>query len=328
MNDFFSAYGLFLLELLTVIGIVAAIAFMIASAKRASAPDGISVTHLNRQFEDRTNTLKRTVLGRRAFRKEQRRQSKQAKRERGKAAGERRRRVFVIDFKGDIRATATASLREEVSAILSVAEDGDRVLVRLENAGGAVHEHGLAASQLVRIKQHGVELIAAVDKVAASGGYLMACVADRIVAAPFAIVGSIGVLAQLPNFHRWLGQRGIDFEQVTSGRFKRTLTLFGENTDEGREKLKEELEDVHVLFKAQIAEHRPAVDLDAVATGEHWYGAKALELELVDELGTSDDFLMAAAEEADLYLVRHRRRRGFVEKLLSGAETMLHHAQS
>lgn len=326
MSDFFSAYGLFLLELLTVIGLVAAGAFVIASAKRSSAPDGISVTHLNQQFQDRTNTLKRALLGRRAFRKEQRRQSKEAKREeRGKAAGERRKRVFVIDFKGDIRATATASLREEVSAILSVAEDGDRVLVRLENAGGAVHEHGLAASQLVRIKQHGVELIAAVDKVAASGGYLMACVADRIVAAPFAIVGSIGVLAQLPNFHRWLGQRGIDFEQITSGRFKRTLTLFGENTDEGREKLKEELEDVHALFKTQIAEHRPGVDLDAVATGEHWYGAKALELELVDEIGTSDDFLTAAAEEADLYLVRHRRRRGFVEKLLSGAETMLQH---
>lgn len=325
MGDFFSAYGLFLVELLTIIGIIAIVALVIASSKRSATPDGISVKHLNHEFRGRANVLKRAVLGRRAFRKDQRRQHKQSKREgRARSTGdEPRKRLFVVDFKGDIRATATASLREEVSAILAVASDGDRVLVRLENAGGAVHEHGLAASQLARIKQRGIELVAAVDKVAASGGYLMACVADRIVAAPFAIVGSIGVLAQLPNFHRWLDQRGVDFEQITSGRFKRTLTLFGENTEEGREKLKQELEDVHGLFKAQIAEHRPAVDIEAVATGEHWYGVRALELGLVDEIGTSDDFLTAAAEDADLYLVRYRRRRTFMEKVMSGAETML-----
>ena len=142
----------------------------------------------------------------------------------------------------------------------------------------------------MRIKQLGVPLVVSVDKVAASGGYLMACVADRILAAPFAIIGSIGVVAQLPNFHRLLEEKGIDFEQVTAGRYKRTLTVFGKNTDEGREKLKEELEDVHELFKNQISEHRPQIDLDAVATGEHWYGVRALGLKLVDEIRTSDDF--------------------------------------
>lgn len=323
MSDFLSAYGLFIAELLTVVAIVAAVALAIASAKRTSSPEGISVKHLNHEFRERANVLRRAVVGRRAFRREQRARSRQAKREERRKDAQRRPRLFVIDFRGDIRATATASLREEVSAILAVAEDGDRVLVRLENAGGAVHEHGLAASQLLRIRNRGLELIASVDKVAASGGYLMACVADRILAAPFAIVGSIGVLAQLPNFHRWLDERGVDFEQITSGKFKRTLTLFGENTDEGRQKVREELEDVHALFKTQIAEHRPAVDVEAVATGEHWYGVKARELNLVDEIGTSDDFLTAAAEESDLYLVRYRRRKSFAEKLVSGAESML-----
>jgi serine protease SohB len=325
VSDFFSAYGLFLLELLTVAGIIAAVVFVVASARRTAAPDGISVKHLNREFESRANVLKRAVLGRRAFRKEQRRRHKQSKQEqRAQERGEKKRsRVFVIDFKGDIRASATASLREEVSAILAVAADGDRVLVRLENAGGAVHDHGLAASQLLRVTQRGIELVAAVDKVAASGGYLMACVADRIVAAPFAIIGSIGVLAQLPNFHRLLEQNGIDFEQITAGRYKRTLTLFGKNTEEGRQKMREELEEVHALFKRQIAEYRPQVPIDDVATGEHWYGSMALERGLVDEIATSDDFLLEAAKERDLYHVSYKRRRRLQERLLGGAESLL-----
>jgi serine protease SohB len=231
--------------------------------------------------------------------------------------------LFVLDFKGDIRASATASLREEVSALLAVALDQDQVLLRLENPGGMVHEHGLAASQLVRIKQRGLRLLVAVDKVAASGGYLMACVADHIIAAPFAVVGSIGVLAQMPNFNRLLEDKGIDFEQLTAGRYKRTLTLFGKNTEEGREKLQEELEDVHELFKGQIQAYRPQVDIQTIATGEHWYGLRALDLKLVDEVRTSDDFLLAAAKERDLYHLSYKRRRSFPERLMGGVETLL-----
>jgi serine protease SohB len=197
------------------------------------------------------------------------------------------------------------------------------VLLRLENPGGTVHEHGFAASQLVRIKQRGLRLLICVDKVAASGGYLMACVADHLMAAPFAIVGSIGVVAQLPNFHRLLEEKGVDFEQITAGRYKRTISMFGKNTDEGREKLKQELEEVHELFKNQIREHRPKVDIERVATGEHWYGARALELELVDEIRTSDDFLLEAAKQRDLYHLSFRRRRRFAERLLGSAETLL-----
>jgi serine protease SohB len=151
----------------------------------------------------------------------------------------------------------------------------------------------------------------------------MACVADRLIAAPFAIVGSIGVLAQMPNFHRLLEEKGVDFEQVMAGRYKRTLTMFGKNTDEGRAKLQQEVEDIHELFKSQIREHRPQVDVDRVATGEHWYGIRALELKLVDELKTSDDFLLEAVKDCDLYHLTYKRRRSLQERVLGGAESLL-----
>ncbi len=229
----------------------------------------------------------------------------------------------MIDFKGDIRATATTSLREEVSAVLAVASEDDQVLVRLENSGGTVHEHGLAASQLLRIREKNIPLLVSVDKVAASGGYLMACVASHIIAAPFAIVGSIGVIAQLPNFNRFLEDKGVDFEQITAGRYKRTVTMFGKNTDEDRGKLKEEIEDVHELFKMQILGHRPQIDIERISTGEHWYGTRALELGLIDEIRTSDDFLSEAATESDLYGLTFKRKKSLPERLLGGAESLL-----
>ena len=324
MSEFFADYGLFLAELVTVLGLVlAGVLAAVIGARRAGDKDGLSVKHLNEQMEQTANQMKRVLLPKQQFKREAKALAKVLKdRRRGKGAPARKR-IFVLDFKGDIRASATASLRQEVSAILAVARDGDEVLLRLENAGGAVHEHGLAASQLLRIKERGLHLMIAVDKIAASGGYLMACVADRLFAAPFAIVGSIGVIAQLPNFHRMLEQKGVDFEQLTAGRYKRTLTLFGENTDEGREKLKQELEDVHALFKAQVAAQRPQVELDRVATGEHWYGTQALELKLVDEIRTSDDFLLEALEKSDLYHVAYKRRRSLSERVLGGAQAWL-----
>ncbi len=322
MFEFFADYGLFVAKLATVAVIVLVVAgFVIASTKRGVHHDELDVENLNKRFENLGDAVRRAVHGKAQLKKDSKERRKDEKQLAKK--GSQRQRVFVLDFKGDIRASATASLREEVSAVLAVATKDDKVLVRLENAGGTVHEHGLAASQLMRIKQLGVPLVVSVDKVAASGGYLMACVADRILAAPFAIIGSIGVVAQLPNFHRLLEEKGIDFEQVTAGRYKRTLTVFGKNTDEGREKMKEELEDVHELFKNQISEHRPQIDLDAVATGEHWYGVLALGLKLVDEIRTSDDFLLEAAGDFDLYSVAYKRRRTLPERLLSGVESLL-----
>jgi serine protease SohB len=325
VGEFLSAYGLFLAQLATFLLLIVAAAAVMAATRRRGHGEGLVVEHLNRRFEDSADELKRVIEGKRRFKKEAKARGKERKRQDKERAKQEtpRARLFVLDFKGDIRATAAASLREEVSAILRIARPVDRVLLKLENSGGTVHEHGFAASQLLRLKQHGLKLEVAVDKVAASGGYLMACVADRIVAAPFAIVGSIGVLAQLPNFHRLLEEKGVEFEQVTAGRYKRTLTMFGKNTDEGRDKLQQELEEVHDLFKQQIRDHRPQVDVERVATGEHWYGARALELKLVDELATSDDVLAEAAKDFDLYHLAYKRRRRWSERVLGTAESVL-----
>jgi serine protease SohB len=325
VSEFLAAYGLFLAQLATFVLLLMLAVVFIAASRRRGSSEGLVVEHLNRRFEDAADGLELAIEGKARHKKTLKARHKQRKRE-DKAREKddvKKPRLFVLDFKGDLRATAAASLREEVSAIVRVARAGDQVLVRLENSGGTVHEHGFAASQLVRLKQHGLQLLVAVDKVAASGGYLMACVADRLIAAPFAIVGSIGVLAQLPNFHRLLEEKGVDFEQVMAGRYKRTLSLFGRNTDEGREKLQEEVEDIHELFKAQIREHRPQVDVERVATGEHWHGIRALELKLVDELKTSDDFLLEAAKDRDLYHLAYKRRRSWQERILGSAESLL-----
>jgi serine protease SohB len=324
VSEFLAAYGLFLAQLATFILLVI-VAIVLIVASRRGRGEGLVVEHLNRRFEEAADELKLAVEGKERFKKSTKARHKELKREdkaRAKQESDKPR-LFVLDFKGDLRASAATSLREEVSAVLRVAKPKDKVLLRLENSGGTVHEHGFAASQLLRVKKHGLELLVAVDKVAASGGYLMACVADRLIAAPFAIIGSIGVLAQLPNFHRLLEEKGVDFEQITAGRYKRTLTMFGKNTDEGRDKLKQEVEDIHELFKQQVREYRPQVDLERVATGEHWYGIRALDLKLVDELKTSDDFLLEAAKDHDLYHVVYKRRRGWQERVLGGAESLL-----
>ena len=210
-----------------------------------------------------------------------------------------------------------------LTAILTVADKKDEVVIILESGGGPVHGYGLGASQLKRIRDKEIKLTAAVDKVAASGGYMMACVADNIIAAPFAIIGSIGVLAQIPNFHRLLKKMDIDFEQITAGDYKRTLTLFGENTDKDREKFKEELEDTHRLFKEFVKDSREKVDIDKIATGEHWYGKRAIDLNLVDELITSDDYLSKAAKEADIFEVKYERKKPVTEKLFSFCANLL-----
>lgn len=322
MADFAVEYALFAAKLITAAGLLLlVVAAVVGLSRRGAQAEGIVVRHLNRQLEEHADVLRREVQGKDRFKKLLKGRAKTRKKE--KREGRDKPRVFVIDFKGDLRASAAASLRHEVSAVLAVATEKDRVLVRLENSGGIVHDHGFAASQLARIKRRGVPLLVAVDKVAASGGYLMACVADRILAAPFAVVGSIGVLVQLPNFNRLLESKGVEFEQVSAGRYKRTLTMFGKNTDEEREKMKEELDDVHELFKRQIVEHRPQIDVDAVSTGEHWYGPKALERGLVDEIASSDDWLIDAARESDVYLVTYKRRKHLAERVMGSAEAVL-----
>ncbi|MCW8127944.1 protease SohB [Microbulbifer halophilus] len=237
-----------------------------------------------------------------------------------KPEGERKR-IFVLEFDGDIKASALDHLREEVTAVLQVAEPGDEVLVNLESPGGMVANYGLAASQLARVRSAGIQLTIAVDKVAASGGYMMACVGDRILAAPFAMLGSIGVLAQVPNFNRLLKRHEVDFELFTAGQYKRTVTMFGENTEEGKEKFQGDLEEIHALFQHFVGEYRPGLDVARVATGEVWFGQRALDLGLVDELKTSDEYLTSRAKEADLYQVAYKEKTNIAKKIGLAAQT-------
>jgi serine protease SohB len=317
-------YGLFLAKTLTlllaallVLGVFAAL----MSRGRDREREDLTVKRLNDRYRDMEQTLRQGILGRRGGRRlirQFKRENKQA----DKARDERRARVFVLRFHGDIRASHVENLRQEITAILTQARpETDRAVVCLDSGGGLVASYGLAAAQLARLRDKGVDLTIAVDRIAASGGYLMAAVANRIVAAPFAVVGSIGVVAQIPNINRMLKRHDVDIELHTAGEYKRTLTILGENTPEGREKFRQELEETHQLFKVYLKRYRSALDLDNLATGEHWYGEQALPLGLVDELRTSDDLLMDLSREFDLYEIRYRKRQPLSRRITLAVES-------
>ncbi len=324
MSEFLVEYGMFLAKVATlVIAVLFVIAGIVNAGRQRQHPEDqgeIRVRHLNRELKDLRDGIRQAILPawqRKAARKERKKEEK-ARAKAGKKASAipaPRPRVFVLDFEGDLRASAVDHLRREVSAVLRVAEKDDEIVVRLESPGGLVHGYGLAASQLRRIRDQGHRLTICVDKVAASGGYMMACIGDRIVAAPFAVVGSIGVVAQIPNFHRLLKRHDVDVELITAGEYKRTLTLFGENTDKDRQKFQEEIEDTHGLFKEFVRDNRRNMDMDRVATGEHWFGTRARELGLVDDLMTSDEYLGGCCEDAEVYEVSWQTRPRLAERL-------------
>lgn len=275
----------------------------------------ITIKNLNEKFDEITQALMENILSKKEF-KTWLKEKKRTATEKEKTTSEtKKKNTFVIQFQGDIKASAVSALREEVTAILGIANSNDEVVVCLESGGGMVHSYGLAAAQLQRIRNHNIPLTVSVDKVAASGGYMMAAIANKIIAAPFAIIGSIGVIVQMPNFHRLLKEKNIDFEQITAGSFKRTLTIFGQNTEEGREKLREEIDEIHHLFKRLIQDHRQQLDMAKVATGEHWLGTQALELKLVDELQTSDDYLLAKSRDTNVYEIHFVTKKTLAEKM-------------
>ncbi len=296
-----------------VVAVVVVVGAIANAAQRQRKQKGeLHVERLSDDLRDTANDLKLELLDR----GERKKAEKALKKQRKKAAKEDDKpRLFVLDFNGSMDAKEVDQLRREVNAVVTVAEKGDKVLVKLESGGGVVHGYGLGAAQLQRLRDAELELIVSVDKVAASGGYMMACVADRIQAAPFAIIGSIGVLAQLPNFHRWLKKHDVDFEQVTAGEYKRTLTLFGRNTDEGRQKFKEEIENIHEQFKAHVQKYRPDLDIDKVATGEYWTAQQALELGLVDSLTTSDAWLVERTKDHAIFGVRYSSKKPLGERI-------------
>jgi len=317
--EFFIEYASFLAKTVTlviaILVVLASFAALRSKGRRKSAGQ-LQVSKLNDFYKGLRERLEQTLLDKdqlKALRKTEGKAEKAEKKQKAKPAA--KPRVFVLDFDGDIKASATESLRHEITALLTLATPKDEVVLRLESGGGMVHSYGLASSQLARIRQAGVPLTVCIDKVAASGGYMMACIGEKIISAPFAILGSIGVVAQLPNVNRLLKKHDIDFEVLTAGEYKRTLTVFGENTEKGREKFQEDLDITHELFKSFVSNYRPQLDIDEVATGEVWLGVAALGKQLVDELKTSDEYLAERAKGAELYHLHYAERKSLQERI-------------
>jgi serine protease SohB len=330
VSEFFFEYGLFAIKMLTVLVFLLLAVFgivMIFSSRTELDQESIEIEKINDKFDNMREALESEILSteelkalrkqKKQTEKEERKKEKQeAKALKSKLKQKKdghdaevytttRPRLFVLRFTGDVEASEVHHLREAITAVLTIATPSDEVMIILESGGGYVHSYGLGASQLQRIRDRNIPLTVAVDLVAASGGYLMAVVANKILAAPFAIIGSIGVLAQLPNFNRLLEKYDVDIEQHTAGEYKTTLTMLGKNTDKDRKKFQQELEDTHILFKKFVAEHRPILDIQKIATGEHWYGSEALYLGLIDQIITSDDYLLNQSEQVDIYEVSY-----------------------
>ncbi len=307
--------GFFLAKALIIIFLILFLVMMLlllVGKAREKLKERLTINHFNKKLAEIKENFLQETLSKSEFKKFLKEKKQRLKKE--DKNSDQQSKVYVLQFQGDIQASAVATLREAITAILTIATPQDEVVVKLESSGGMVHSYGLAASQLKRIRDKQIPLTVIVDKIAASGGYLMASVANRILASPFAIIGSIGVVFQLPNFHRVLQDKHIDFEQVTAGAYKRTLTVFGKNTEEGREKLRKELEDIHQQFKSVIHSFRPAVDMQLVATGEHWLAQQALEFKLVDQLTTSDAYLLDRSERAEVYEVNYEIKKSWNDR--------------
>ena len=331
--EFLAEYMGFLAKTVTLVIAILVVVAGIASLRgkgRRKAGGQLQVHKLNDFYKQLRERLEASLLDKDALKRHRKQQAKteklQAKSEKaGKKKADSKHRVFVLDFDGDIKASATENLRQEITALLTLATPRDEVVLRLESGGGMVHSYGLASSQLARIRQAGVPLTVCIDKVAASGGYMMACIGEKIVSAPFAVLGSIGVVAQMPNVNRLLKKHDIDFEVLTAGEYKRTLTVFGENTEKGREKFQEELDITHKLFKNFVVHYRPQLSIDEVATGEVWLGLAALDKKLVDEIKTSDEYLAEKAKAAEVFHLRYVERKSLQERVGMAASHSLEH---
>jgi serine protease SohB len=321
--EFISEYGMFLAKAITVIITVAVIIGLSMGSNEKPDESKPKITHLNKKLADLKQHFEEEVLTKQELKAKKKAMKSEEKANSKKKDKPEIDRVYVLDFDGDIKASQAKQIKDQITALLSLDTPISEIVVKIESGGGMVHQYGFASSQLGRIKAKGIPLTVCVDKVAASGGYMMAAVADKIVAAPFAVLGSIGVIAQVPNFNKVLKKNDIDFEVHTAGEYKRTLTMLGENTDKAREKFKQDLTEVHVLFKDFIVNHRPSVDVEKVANGDVWYGQKAIEVNLVDELKTSDEYLQARCETADVYLISQQKKKTLPQKLGIAAQNSI-----
>lgn len=343
-------FGVFFGKVLVVFLSIAGLAILIVglAARNKMKPD-FQIEDVNAKLDELGEMLQGVVFDKKAQKEAEKKKKEkaEAKKAAEKAAAKSTAKdggvkapaspqLFVLRFEGDVKASQVEQLRDEITAVLTVAKAGDEAVVVIESPGGTVHGYGLAAAQILRLRKAGVRVVAAVDKVAASGGYMMACTADHIISAPFAIIGSIGVVAQVPNFNRLLKKYDVDYEEISAGQYKRTVSVLGEITEKGRAKFKEQIEDTHVLFKDFVGQNRPQVKLESVATGEYWFGVRAKELNLVDELMTSDEYLLSRRETARIFSLKIEPKKSFGEKIsemlsraaVSAADRLIERAQT
>lgn len=340
--DWVLQYLVFLAKTVTIVmAILVVLLFIFMQRKKSASQGSLEIEDLTQSYEDIKETMlinTMTDIEIKQFRKTQKKNKKLEKKQNKSKAkiddqniesvgnNKVKPKCYILSFNGSVDAHEVEDLRQEITAVLSVIQSEDKVILKLESPGGVVHGYGLASSQLMRFRQRNIHLTAIVDKVAASGGYMMACTANEIIAAPFAIIGSIGVVAQIPNFHRLLKKNEIDVELQTAGQYKRTITMFGENTEEGRQKFQQELEETHLLFKDFVIENRPQINIDEVATGEHWFAIQAKEKGLIDDIGTSDDFILSQLDQYKIITVNYQRKRKitdrFAKNIISGIEKL------
>ena len=321
--EFLTDYGIFLLKVITIaLAITIPILIIIGSSKSKTTSKGsLVVKNLSKKYENMGSSIRSSLLNPKELKKYNKEIQKKNKKDQKKPSKDDA--VYVLNFNGDIQASEVSKLKHEINAILLSDTKCKEVVIKVESGGGSAYAYGLCAAELKRLVDNKIKLTVCIDKVAASGGYLMSCVASKIIAAPWAIVGSIGVIAQLPNFHRLLKKNSIDFEMHTAGEFKRTLTTLGENTEDGRKKFKSELEDLHLIFKDFVKEQRPQVDTKVVATGEVWQGDKAIEVGLIDELGTSDDYLVGLSKKLKLYEIEYIEKKNLSERFAFSAQLLI-----
>lgn len=309
-----SLFSFGLKALIVIISVLICVIVPILLIKKISPADkrkkSLKIENLKSQYNKYIQQFKQKTMNKKDFKKYLKNFNKDEKEKKDKPF------LFVLSFTGDIMASQVKNLREEISLILEIAQSKDEVVILLESRGGSVSHYGLAANQLQRLRNHNIPLTVCVDKVAGSGGYLMACVGNKILSSPFAFIGSIGVLFGIPNVYDFLKKHDINYEEFTAGKFKKTVTPFGKITDEKREKLQEQLELVHNQFKNFVKQYRD-IDLEQTATGEAWLAEEALKKGLVDKLQCSDDYILEKFKTHNVYKVSLKSPKSFFEKILS-----------
>ena len=328
MIELLIEYCFFLLKVITITFVIVIPILMIVSSSRYKTMGDkgqLIIKNLSEKFESMGTSLRGSQMDPKTYKKfikEKEKKRKQDSKKKNKSS-KQKSAIYVLNFQGDVMASDHDKLKQEINAILASKTSCKEVVLKVESGGGSAYAYGLCAAELKRLVDNKIKLTVCIDKVAASGGYLMSCVASKIIAAPWALVGSIGVIAQLPNIHRLLKDNLIDFEMHTAGQFKRTLTVFGENTEEGRQKFISELEDLHIVFKDFVKENRPNVDAMKVSTGEVWQGQKALALGLIDAIQTSNDYLLNLSDKYNLYEVEYHEKKSLGDRFAYGIQAFV-----